>query len=222
MIRAILFDLDDTLYLESDYYRSGFRVVADELQARGVGDAAELRALMESIQDSEGPAGVIDKAARRWPFRSEWVPELVELVRGHIPSISLLKEDRDLLLQLRSRFLLGCVCDGRSQVQRNKIHALGLENMMDSIVYSDDLGRDYWKPHPRPYQTCCKNLGIDAGQCVFVGDSPERDIRGARNAGMLAVRLRRFGSYSFNAPVTTIDNPDYEINELTHLQQIIH
>ena len=221
MVRAVLFDLDDTLYCECDFVRGGFAAVAEALQSRGVGEAPRLCAVLEAIHVDEGREGVLDKLAARVGFPRAWIPDLVERYRSHRPAIALAPDAALALARLRGRYRLGCVTDGWAAVQRRKIEALGLATQLDAIVVADDRGRLHWKPSPVPLLECCDRLRVSPAECVYVGDDPERDVRGARNAGIASVRLRRargyFGRYGDEA-----DPPDFEIASLVDLEGILN
>ncbi len=201
MIRAVLFDLDDTLYAESSYVRSGFAAVGRALEARGHGDGDAATELFCGIHFGEGRDHVFDKAADRLGFPREWVPELVRAYREHRPTgLALFDEVPALLADLRTQYRVGVVTDGWTVIQSNKVAALGLEAHVDHVMLTDSLGRAHWKPHPLPFQRCLAALGVeDPRDAVFVGDNPERDIEGAHNAGLVPLWLRREGAYFFDA-----------------------
>lgn len=70
-----------------------------------------------------------------------------------------------------------------------KVNELGLAGYLDAFVSSADVGLG--KPNPSPYLKALDELGIDAQESIFVGDTVETDIVGARAAGMRAVLLER-------------------------------
>ncbi|RMF89377.1 MAG: HAD family hydrolase [Planctomycetota bacterium] len=191
MIQAVLFDLDDTLYPEASFYRSGFSVVADVLAEREVGDRDTILEVLETIHFRESREGVFNKAAKRLGFPEEWVSELVWLFHSHTPQIELPPVTMHVLGELCRHYRLGIVTDGHAAVQRRKIESLGLWGRVDCIVITDDLGRKYWKPDPTPFVSCCRSLRVKPHEAVFVGDHPERDIFGAKRAGLTAIRIRR-------------------------------
>ncbi len=218
MIQAILFDLDDTLYVEAEFFRSGFSDVARLLGERGVA-APGIAAMLEEIRWNEGRDGVFDKAAARLGFPATWIPELVTAFRAHVPAISPAPEVLEILVRLRGRYKLGCITDGPAAVQRRKIEALGIEPYLDAIVVADDHGRDHWKPSAVPFHACCERLGVSASQAIYIGDYPERDVRGARNAGMRCVRIRRPGG--FYSTTSFQEAADYEISTLSEVEGIV-
>jgi putative hydrolase of the HAD superfamily len=221
MIKAILFDLDDTLYVEGDFFRSGFSVVASELEARGTGRGDEIAAMLTAIHFGESREKVFQKAAARIPFPEDWIPELVTDFRSHQPRISLAPDVSAILRSLRAKYCLGCVTDGWAEVQRRKIMALGIIEFLDALVVADDMGRAFWKPNPLPIHRCCELLGVPLLEAIFVGDNPERDIKGARNAGIRNIRIRRKDSYFYAVDCVPPDVADYEINDFTELENVL-
>ena len=63
--------------------------------------------------------------------------------------------------------------------------------LFDSTIFSAEVGIS--KPDPRIYELCCEQLGVEARDCLFVGDGANRELPGAEKAGMTAVQLRAPG-----------------------------
>lgn len=198
-VRAVLFDLDDTLYPERTFFMSGFRAVARELIRRGLpGHPDPLAERMLELHDAGRP-GVLDRFSAELPFPTAWIPELIEMFRGHVPQIALPESTARVLPLLRKSFRLGCVSDGWIAVQKRKLVALGLEPAFDSVVLTDAWGRAYWKPHPASFLRCCEALEVPPEAAIFVGDHPARDIQGARRAGLAAILLTEHGTFHSQA-----------------------
>lgn len=201
MIEAVLFDLDDTLYAEAAYVRSGFAAVGAELAARGLADADEAAEVFASIHFQETRDRVFNTGLARLGLDDETIEEvvrpLVACYRDHEPTgLAFHDGVAALLRDLRTWAKVGVVTDGWLGVQQRKAAALGLAAHVDAIVFSDELGRERWKPHPAPFDLCRERLGgVPASAGVFVGDNPERDVAGARAAGLRPVLLRRPGAY---------------------------
>lgn len=218
MMEAILFDLDDTLYPEIHYVRSGFRVVAKILADRGFGPPAETVALMEYCHWHVDRDRVFQHTAKVLGFPETWIPELVCAYRRHDPTIHLPAETQGVLGTLCRHFRLGIVTDGHREVQWRKIRALGLHRMVDVIVTSDDFGRRFWKPDSLPFRTACRGLKVRPEKVIFVGDHPIRDIRGAAQLGMTTVRIHRPDGYFRQQPHAPGYPPDREIADLNELR----
>jgi putative hydrolase of the HAD superfamily len=175
---------------------------------------------MEAIHFSEGREQVFDKLVRRLDLPADWVPELVHVFRSHAPQIALDAGVASLLMRLRGRYRLGCVTDGWPDVQRRKVATLGLGPLLDAVVYTGDYARDRWKPSPFPFATCCGTLSVSPSEAVHVGDNPERDVRGARNAGLVSIRVRGGGAYFRDVP-SGGDAADGEVTSVEQMEELL-
>lgn len=191
---ALVFDLDDTLYPEADFVRSGFRAAGEVAHAEGVpGFAERAAALFES-----GLRGAIFDAvlAELAPDRAQsLLPRLIAAYRGHRPMIALHTDARELLAELKGRVPLGLISDGYAATQQAKVEALGLDRLMDRVVLTDALGgRAFWKPHPAAFVEMAAALG--AGGLVYIADNPAKDFVAPNALGWTSVRIRRpLGEY---------------------------
>lgn len=221
--QAIIFDLDDTLYPERQYVLSGMRAVAawaqDTLGFSIETSFEELHRLFES--------GVRRNTFDRWLTAhglqpADWVPAMVRVYRDHRPRIEMYPQTRELLERLGRGYRLGLITDGYLKVQERKVAALGLADVFKAPVFSDALGRDHWKPSPRPYLLALSKLGVSAARSVYVGDNPAKDFRGARGVGMASVRVRRPDGLHYCVEPTSIeDRADWEITTLAKLPNIL-
>ena len=85
----------------------------------------------------------------------------------------------------RKNYRLGIITNGFTDVQENKIEQLGIRKYFDSIIISERAG--VMKPHPHIFHTAVEDIGCDAHECVFIGDSYTDDVTGAVGAGLPAV-----------------------------------
>ena len=222
-LKAVVFDLDDTLFAERQYVLSGFRAVAawlDDQHGVPEGSAfSELRDLFESgvrlktFDEWLAGRGLTDAIA---------TGDMVEVYRNHVPAISPAPGIHELLEQLGHRFRLGLVSDGLAGVQRAKFEALGLARHFEALVFSDELGREHWKPSPRPFEVVAGLLAVAAADSVYVADNPMKDFIGARSIGMTTVRLRRpEGVYAHAEPPTAAHSPDFELVETAAIEALL-
>jgi putative hydrolase of the HAD superfamily len=116
---------------------------------------------------------------------------MVSVYRQHLPVLKLLPDAEWALNYFRPKAKLGLLTDGYFETQRNKVRALNLEHFFDAIVYSDQLGRACWKPHPAPYEQIAAALGCEGNGCAYVADNPSKDFITARKLGWFTVRIRR-------------------------------
>lgn len=195
-IKAVLFDLDDTLYEEITFVRSGFRAVTSHLCERFQLNRDELFLTMMEILSKENRGKVFDKVLEHYGlYHPRLVEELVCIYRSHQPNIHLYLDAKPTFQMLKSSGIkLGIITDGLHAVQRNKVTALGLQELMDIIIYTDEQGRDYWKPHPATFQRAIKVLAINPSEAVYIGNDPAKDFAGPNATGMVSVHLHRSGN----------------------------
>lgn len=116
----------------------------------------------------------------------------------------------------QGKFRLALVTNGPSDLQRDRLRALALEETFEAVVISGELG--VAKPGPAPFQVALERLGITPRDVWHVGDSLGTDVGGARAAGVLAVWLNRTGQQ----PGDGVLRPDIEVASLSQLTQPLH
>jgi putative hydrolase of the HAD superfamily len=192
-MRAIIFDLDDTLYPEMDFVRSGFRVCADFLASRYEMDPDMVVGRMLEFEKKNGRGRVFDNLLMQHGMHSDdMVSLLVYLYRSHRPVIRPYDETLVVLEKLKSMgLLLGLVTDGMASVQRGKVAALGIAQYFDAIVYTDEIGKDFWKPSNVPFIIALELLNVAAPAAVYVGDNVKKDFLAPNAIGMMTVQVKR-------------------------------
>jgi putative hydrolase of the HAD superfamily len=221
MIRAVIFDLDDTLYDEAQFVEGGFRAVAAFLaRTRGIDGGRAFLTLM-GVLGKCGRGKTIDTALKELGIDdTEIVPALVEVYRTHDPALTPYAGCRDLLLKLRSRgYRLGLITDGNVSVQKNKVEALKIDGLLHCTVFSDEYGEDKRKPHPLPYLRALSLLGARPEESVYVGDNPHKDFITAKKLGMHTIRTLT-GPYREVRPGGEYE-ASYRVNAVSELSGIL-
>lgn len=194
----IVFDVDDTLYLERDYVRSGFRAVGDHV-ARVYGidgffDRA-WRLFLAGVRRA-----TFDEIKREDPrLASVSTTELVTVYREHAPQIQLESDARDFIELARADFDLAVVTDGPARSQWRKVRALGLLARIDEIVVTDEHP-GWGKPAPGAFRHLQSRFGASSEHCVYFGDNPRKDFQGPRELGWVTIRVSRPGSLHAKMP----------------------
>lgn len=188
--QLVAFDMDDTLYPEMDYVRSGYTAVAQHLAG------------LANLAPDEILAGMWRSFAvnRRTVFDSVLaglrlvdrvtVSSLVELYRAHQPRIALPAVTAEVLTGLRrSGAHLAVVTDGPLVMQQRKADALGLDRYVDKVIFTDSLPPGCAKPSPAAFQHLMDTFAVPAAQCVYVADNPRKDFVGPRQLGWFTVQF---------------------------------
>jgi putative hydrolase of the HAD superfamily len=217
-LRAVVFDLDDTLYPERAYIRSGFLAVARWCGQQLALPEADVQSELQALFDGGYRGDTFNRWLAGRSLPSSFLPELLQVYRNHAPEITLEPETSSILDLLYDRYLLGLITEGRRHAQEAKIAALGVERWMRAVVICGEEERAEWKPSRRPFERGLGLLRIAGEEAVYVGDNPGKDFRGAREAGLRTIRLRRKdGLHSAEEPATPADAPVEEITSLTDL-----
>lgn len=218
MIRGVVFDLDDTLYPERDFVRSGLAASAAWLE-REHGVAGLLERAWPLFE--AGARGrLFDQALGQLGLapRPELIAQLVAVYRAHAPAIALTPDVALLLERLHARGPLALLTDGYHATQQQKVKALGLERWCRPIVYTDALGREHWKPSPKGFLKIQGELGVAPHELVYIADNPAKDFRAPRALGWRTIRLQRpGGEHAAAAPATAADDADCTIGTLAEL-----
>lgn len=222
-LRAIAFDLDDTLYPERDYALSGFSAVATWAEAA-------LGMPQEQVYDElKGlfAAGVRRTTFNQWleghGLASEtWLAEMVNQFRQHVPELDPFPEVVELLRGLHGSYRLAILTQGYASGQRSKIKALDVEHYFEKILILAETEREQWKPNRKAFERLLTELDLPADQVVYVGDNPEKDFYGARQVGIRTVRVRRAGAeHGHKEPIDPSYAPDLEVGDLQALPEAL-
>ncbi len=171
-LKSIIFDLDDTLYSEKDYVKSGFNTVAQLLPS------------IDNVQEKLWSAFEEKKSAIDFILQSEDIytdslkQKCLEAYRNHFPTIDLYCGVAEMLTNLRNNgYLLGLITDGRPEGQRAKIQALQLEKFFDFIIITDELGGpEYRKPNETAFIRMHELMQVDFTHMCYVGDNIKKDF----------------------------------------------
>ena len=192
LLLAAVFDLDDTLYPERDYVRSGYRAVAAHLRdTLGTDDAYE-EWLWRRFESGES-ARALDAMNGRFGLGLDegQIRELVAVYREHRPDIRPHAGAARVLDALQGRAKLGLLSDGFLPAQRLKLEALGLAGRFHAVVFTESLAPAHaaWKPSPAGFMAISVALAALPEVCVYVADNPAKDFLAPNRLGWRTVRI---------------------------------
>ncbi len=220
--KAVIFDLDDTLYPEREYAFSGFAAVAAAF--RGIlGDPEETIAEFRALFDTEHRLSVFDAllAERNLKEDRQLIARMIETYREHVPALSLYPDADAALTRLRGDFKLGVITDGRVITQSLKLAALKLGPRLDEIIITSELGPGFEKPHPLAFERMADNLGAEHAECVYVADNPAKDFIAPNKLGWITVQVIRPDGVYQGVPPAVGGRAIHVINTLDNLDAIV-
>ena len=234
MIRAVLFDLDDTLVPEASAWERAFAAACADCELDAAVDVVELRRCVFKVarelwQGSPvsawcrtagigSPSSLLSDfpgEGRELEFLRGWSPlyritawraglaqaGIRDAGASHALSDAFRRafavnhrpfDDVLPALDNLTGMSLAVITNGASDLQRAKLRVAGLERYFPAALISGELG--FGKPDGRIFRLALDELGVSAAEAVMVGDSPERDIAGAVDAGLRALWLDRAGA----------------------------
>ncbi len=219
-MKALVFDLDDTLYNESDFVHGAFKVVAQYLSRKHKLGRDELyRAMLRLLADN-GRGRIFNDICDLYNL-DEDINNLVEIYRNAAPNISLYEDAEYFLNYCRGKYKLGLITDGIHYVQWNKIRLLDLEKYFDCIIVTDDHGKDFWKPSIKPYVKMAEELWAAFDEMICIGDNPRKDFYGARQLGIYTVRIIRPVGDHMGLRLGRDYEADREISSMYEMKEVI-
>ncbi len=223
MITAVIFDLDDTLYDEINYCRSGFTSVSEFLADLPQAPPAEpifdcLWKHFTAGNRTKTFNTALDQLGI--DYDDKFIGELVKVYRNHIPKITLPADSKDILDQLHGRYTLALLTDGFLPAQQLKVQALGIEKYFNCIVYTEELGRDCWKPSPVGFEKVTEILNVKPQDIVYVADNAKKDFIAPNKLGFMTVQIIRPARIHTESSDQPDAAPQYVIHKITQLPDL--
>lgn len=173
--KVFVFDLDDTLYSESNFEQSGIKFVYDYLKINTI----DLDFLLNSRNN--WIEKLVSKSNNSFSKES-----ILELYRNHKPQIELYKSAKMFLEKLISlKAELSLITDGRSITQRNKLIALGIESYFKYIIISEEIKSE--KPSEINYKMTMNEETNK--EYVYIADNTQKDFVTPNKLGWTTICL---------------------------------
>ena len=215
----VIFDMDDTLFPESEFVFSGYRSVAER-----VWEDYEIDILPTLLKlFNEGRRGDLMSIAlliHKIKVNKNYVKDtLVPAYRFHAPIIKPYLDVRSTISKLKKLgHKIALLSDGWHKVQQKKFDALCLNEFFDKVIFTDNLGKDAWKPSKIGFQILLEYFNLESHDAIYVGDNIEKDFIAPNALGMQSVRISRPNTEHYQKFSTeAIKNPTHEITSLSEL-----
>jgi len=228
-IRAVLFDVDGTLFDRSLAQRKVLEIVVQQFPhifgAFGVERVAKAFTESDRITTEDFEVGAPSEGMRRkrsrlflqlLDLREDLADAITEVYVRDYPTVDApMAGAVPLVKELSRRFIVGVISNSLPDVQYRKLEAMGLREVFSCIVLSEEIG--IRKPDPGIFHHAASLLRLQPSECLYVGDSYANDVVGSKNSGMLACWLNREESVTTNERIKA----DFVVSHLQELSEII-
>jgi putative hydrolase of the HAD superfamily len=188
--KIFVFDLDDTLYSERDFEKSGIEFVYENLSIKHIS--------LETILNNRNNwiELVINSSNNQITLQM-----VLDIYRNHSPTIQLYKDAKVFLEKLLSQEIeMSLITDGRSITQRNKLRALGIESFFKNIIISEEVNSE--KPSEYNFRMVMNNKLAE--NYIYIADNPKKDFITPNKLGWTSICLLDKGQnvhkQNFNIP----------------------
>ena len=228
-IRAVLFDVDDTLFDRKGAQGLVIDIIAERLpeifqrlemeQIRGAFEASDLITTRDFYSGAPSE-GLRDKRSRLFlrtlGVCEDYADTITDIYVREYPTVnSPMPGARNVVGELSRKYTTGVISNGFPDVQYTKLETIGLKQKFSCIVLSEEIG--IRKPDPGIFLHTVSLLKIKPEECLYVGDSYTNDVTGAIRAGMTACWFNREQVKPANGEI----KPDFEIKDLTEITAIL-
>lgn len=220
MIKAVIFDLDNTLIDFMRIKRTSVDAALNAMLAAGL--KMDKEKASKKLYDLYSEHGleykkIFQKFLRKATGKVDYKILAAGIVTYRKARVGVLEPYAMViptLIKLRERGLkLAIISDAPRLKAWIRLVEMKIQDFFDVVVTFDDTKKH--KPHPAPFKKAFKLLKLKPEECLMVGDWPERDIEGAKAVGMKAV-LAEYGLVK-----TKSSKADYEINSIDKLIKIV-
>ncbi|RJS75121.1 TIGR02253 family HAD-type hydrolase [Candidatus Bathyarchaeota archaeon] len=224
-MKAVLFDIEDTLYDTSLQMRmTRLNAVRAMIGAGLPIDLETGYKTLEEIVNQYGPHYTkhFDRLLERLGLK--WDPAVIAagVVAYRETSDAYLKPFPDTvptLIRLRDMgYKLGVVSAGRSVKQWQKLIQLGVHHLFHSVVISEEQGTEDF--NVELFMKCMDELGVKPGETVYLSSKPNKGILYANKAGIVTVRVRR-GDSTLEEPESEEAKARFEIERLSEIFDVL-
>jgi putative hydrolase of the HAD superfamily len=192
-INAVIFDLDEVLYDEQQYFYAAFDKIAGFLSEQSKFTRKQIlnKLVVDLQKKSSMYPRLFNDLLSEFNLEQVLLKDVLALFSTVKPDLSLYLGVENLLQSLKDQKIkLGLLTNGNVETQQNKVSLLKLEKYFDAIMYARTLGICNEKPNPKAFSAILSALHIKPEEAIYVGDNPHTDFLGAKKLGIKTIRLR--------------------------------
>lgn len=175
---VVVYDLDDTLYDEVDFVKSGFLEISEYLKQKSTYE------FMYELFLKEGSGKIFNKLIEEYSLKTP-LKRLIEIYRFHKPRISLDSTTLE-LLEFTKKFPTALISDGDYIMQKNKFEVLGLHRFIEYEIFTEFYHTK--KPEKRAFLMVMDRFKSD--RYIYISDNPKKDFLAPKSLGWTTIRYK--------------------------------
>ena len=228
-MKAVLFDLDDTLIDRDGAIRTAAAALFDNLMPNRENDCQAFverwislnrewykKFYAKQVTFQESARGKLREAFLPYGYQfsdTDADTLLSEYWERYVSMCLLFNDVNECFTQLE-QWKIGVVTNGQENQQLEKLRRCGILSILDVVVTSEAAGFD--KPQSEIFLYACNKIGLQPRETMYVGDNLELDAIAANNAGLLGVWFDRHHTDSLDFPGDV-----KRINGLTEVYKVV-
>lgn len=213
----LVFDLDDTLYPEITYVKSGIEEVSIFLHKDFELDKHEIYLKMLSLLKRNGRGKIFNDILDEYGiYSNKNLKKCISVYRKHSPHIHLYGDAKRCINRFKNlkKYI---ITDGNIIVQRNKINSLRLVEHFEKIIPTYQYGITFSKPSVKCFKKILNYEKIKPHKMVYIGDNPYKDFVNIKKLGIRTIRIKR-GAYK-NIVLDKKHEADYMLKNLDQISK---
>ena len=216
-IKLLIFDLDDTLYPEIEYVKSGFSEISNRIFDKYEINKEQFYCdLLDEFKKKREE--VLNRVLKKYNlFSKELLDELIRIYRHHKPRISPYKDLVETIDAFREKYHLGLISDGDKYRQIIKLESLGLLKYFEKCIFTNEIGLEYHKPSVKPFMDMLDHFKLATFEALYIGDNEGKDFYGPNQIGVFTVKIVKNGLYNRIKPKNRFYRPKLEIKSFHEL-----
>lgn len=220
-VKVIIFDLDDTLYNEIDYVKSGFKEVSRFFSQKYDLDEEALFSTMIENLNLHGRGKVFDNTLSHFNILSKTnIKKSISLYRKHIPNLILPKESKKILQYYKDLNVpIYLVTDGNKIMQHNKIKGLNIEKTFKKVFITHRYGVKNAKPSPYCFIKIAEEEKVEYSDVVYIGDNINKDFVNIKALGFKTICVKK-GMFK-NAVMPKKYHAEVDVDNIASIQNIL-
>jgi putative hydrolase of the HAD superfamily len=205
----IILDLDDTIYKEIDFVKSGFISIVENYAVDQNEQLLLLNLMINSFDSGENALKTLFDYLN---INSYPIEAALRIYHSHLPNITLPSSSKKFFeLAKRNCYKIGLISDGRSLTQRNKLKSLGIDLLFDKIIISEEFGSE--KPSIKNFKVFEDEF--PGYHFHYIGDNLDKDFEGPTKLGWKTYCLKDDGR-NIHKQIKEIPANIHLIEDLNH------